>query len=370
MALLSPTASTGIELLDEALGGLLWGDNVVLRATGDPVTVAALIAAAVGAPGYTGRLGISLGGADQPGLETEDVSALDLDAAVERIVARGVQLGTGGLLVVDDLAHAVERHGVDGAWRLFVRSCPLLLRYGAVAYWVLGPGVPIDLAEEIRRITQVVLRIADGALTIDRAETRPRSVPGAAFGVHAAADGALTLRPLGEGSRIGAALIAVRLQRGLTQTAIARLAGVSASAISQAERGQRGLSVDTLMCLATGLGVTLDELVVGPRAVAYRIRGRTAPHRGGASRVALLDTQDESLRVYEFRLDPGAHGTPPARGRGSEAVLLGQGLLLVTMTDGSTPVIREGEALFAGEAGIADWRNLADDDAIGFWVGA
>ena len=52
-----------------------------------------------------------------------------------------------------------------------------------------------------------------------------------------------------------------------------------------------------------------------------------------------------------------------------QAVLLGQGLLLLTMTDGSTPVIREGEALFAGEAGIADWRNLADDDAIGFWVG-
>ena len=50
-------------------------------------------------------------------------------------------------------------------------------------------------------------------------------------------------------------------------------------------------------------------------------------------------------------------------------VLLGQGLLMVTMTDGSTPVIREGEALFAGDAAVAEWRNLADDPAIGFWVG-
>ena len=40
------------------------------------------------------------------------------------------------------------------------------------------------------------------------------------------------------------------------------------------------------------------------------------------------------------------------------------------MTDGSTPVIREGEALFAGSAAIADWRNLADGQAVGFWVGA
>ena len=50
-------------------------------------------------------------------------------------------------------------------------------------------------------------------------------------------------------------------------------------------------------------------------------------------------------------------------------MLLGQGLLLVTMTDGSTPVIREGEALFSGDAAVADWRNLADDPAVGFWVG-
>ena len=85
--------------------------------------------------------------------------------------------------------------------------------------------------------------------------------------------------------------------------------------------------------------------------------------------LVVLDGRDEAMRVYEFRLDPGAHGTPPARSGGGEAVLLGQGLLLVTMTDGSTPVIREGEALFSGDAAVADWRNLADDPAVGFWVG-
>ncbi|MGI9185903.1 MAG: helix-turn-helix domain-containing protein [Gaiellales bacterium] len=369
MSLLPTAARSGIDLLDETLGGLVWGDNVVLRAFDDAAAAEPLIAAVLAASGYSGRTIISFDGSARPGCDTENVGALELDEMIARILTRGAELGTGGLLVVDDLGWVVERHGVDSARRLFVRSCPLLLRHGAVAYWVLGPRVPPDLAEQIRRVTQVVLRIDGETLTVDRAEARARAVVGTSFAVRSGAHDLPVLTPLGSGTRSGAALAAVRVQRGLTQAAMAELAGVSASAISQAERGQRGLSVDTLLRLATGLGVTLDELVVGSRGAGYRIRGRMAPHRGGASRVALLDSQDEAMRVYEFRLDPGAHGSPPARTRGTEAVLLGQGLLLVTMTDGSTPVIREGEALFGGEAGIADWRNLADDDAIGFWIG-
>ena len=361
-------ASSGIAALDDALGGLYWGDNVVVREVGAPGAAQPLVAAALAADGYRGRLSIGVGGAAPAGVEREDVAGLELDAAIARILGRAAELGTGALLTVDDLGLAVERWGVDGARRLFTGSCPALLRLGAVAYWTLGPAVPPELAEDIRRITQVVLRLEGGALTVDRAEARPLAVVGMSFALADSASG-VVLEPRDEGSRVGAALTAVRQQRGLTQTAIARIAGVSPSAISQAERGIRGLSVGTLVRIAAGLGVTLDELIVGPREAGYRIRGRMAPHRGGASRVALLDGHDEPLRVYEFRLDPGSHGSPPARSKGTEAVLLGQGLLLVTMTDGSTPVIREGEALFAGRAAIAEWRNLADDDAVGFWVG-
>ena len=368
MSMLPTFASSGLPELDDALGGLYWGDNVVLREANGAGGAAPLVDAVLAASGYVATLAVSLDGALPAGVDGEDLSGLELEAATARLLERAGALGTGSLLVVGDLAAAVERWGVDGARRFFIGSCPLLLRLGAVAYWRLGPGVPADLADEMRRITQVVLRVDGDVLTVDRAEARPLSVTGTAFRLERA-DGGLRLEPLGESGGVGAALAAVRVQRGLTQAAMARIAGVSASAISQAERGQRGLAVGTLVRLAAGLGVTLDELVIGPRQSGYRIRGRMAPHRGGASRVALLDGQDEAMRVYEFRLDPGAHGTPPARSGGSEAVLLGQGLLLVTMTDGSTPVIREGEALFAGDAGIADWRNLADDDAIGFWVG-
>ena len=138
--------------------------------------------------------------------------------------------------------------------------------------------------------------------------------------------------------------------------------------VEQAERGQRGLAISTLVRLAFALGISLDELVLGQEEASYRIRGRTAPHGGGASRVALVDAAAEPYRLHEFRLDPDAHGSPPAHSRGVELVLLGRGLLMITMTDGTTPVIREGEALIAAGAGIADWRNLAEDQAVGFWL--
>ena len=357
-AFLAPVASSGILALDEVLAGLFWGDNVVLRESAAGAA-APLAAAVLEAQGYAAVLQIALGDTAPKG---------DPDTAVRRILEQAGALGAGALLVVDDLGAIVRRDGVDAARRVFTGCCPALLRLGAVAYWTLGPDVPAGLADDIRRITQIVLEVDGDAVAIARAEAHPAAAVGSTFAIDRAAGG-LRLEPRDGDAGIGSALGAVRAQRGLTQAEMARIAGVSASAISQAERGQRGLAIGTLVRLAAGLGVSLDELVIGSRAAGYRIRGRTAPHRGGASRVALLDGRDEAMRVYEFRLDPGAHGAPPTRAGGGEAVLLGQGLLMVTMSDGSTPVIREGEALFSGDAAVAEWRNLADDPAIGFWVG-
>jgi transcriptional regulator with XRE-family HTH domain len=318
-------------------------------------------------PTATARSASSPSPATGPRLET---GGGDVDGAIEAVLAFGRGLGAAGLVVVDDLGRLVELHGEDGARRFFTRVCPRLLRLGLVACWTLGPAVPDDLAEEIRRITQILIRVEPGQLVVAKAEARPLDVVGKVLAI-ADGDGpsaAPVVEGVSDASRLGAALAAVRTQRGLSQAEFSRLAGVSPSAISQAERGHRGLSVATLVRLANALGIPLDELVVGGGQPGYRIHGRTMPHRGGASRVALVDSAAAPLRLYEFRLDAGAQGSPPAQRGGSELVLLGQGLLLVTMTDGTTPVIREGEALVAASSAIAGWRNLDEDQAIGFWL--
>lgn len=368
----APTATSGSEALDELLGGIFWGDNVVFRAAADGALARPFEEAFATAPGYAAMGALRFSAADGPapgGLEVALVDDVDVDTVVERTlqIARGI--GPGGLLVLEDLSHLAERGGQDAVRRFFTRVCPSLLRLGVVGTWVLGPGVDDATAEEIRRITQIVIAIEEGgSLVIRKAEARPLDVVGTPLAYVVSGEGLPEVERLGDAARLGAALAAVRAQRGLSQAEIARLAGVSPSAISQAERGLRGLSVSTLVRLSTALGVTLDELVMGQPDPGYRIRGRTAPHRGGASRVALVDGGAADYRLYEFRLDPGAHGAPPGHPRGTELVLLGQGLLLVTLTDGATAVIREGEALVGAGAGIAEWRNLDEDQALGFWV--
>jgi transcriptional regulator with XRE-family HTH domain len=364
-------ATCGISALDGVLSGIFWGDNVVFRTASDGAATEAFTGAFAGADGYAGygvvrfAKGRPAGVGDAIAIVATDP---DLNRVIAEVLAFGRELGPGGLIVFDDLAALVDRHGEEGARRFFLRVCPSLLRVGAVACWTLGPGVSDALAEEVRAITQIVIRVEDDRLTITKAEARPRDVVGTTLSYGLGADGRPQVQEISAAMRLGAALAQVRIQRGLSQSQISRLAGVSPSAISQAERGQRGLSVSTLMRLATALGVSLDALVVGQAEPGYRIRGRMAPHRGGASRVALVDSGETDFRLYEFRLDPGAHGTPPAHPRGTEIVLLGQGLLMVTMTDGSTPVIREGEALVAQGTGVADWKNVDEDQAIGFWI--
>lgn len=369
MPSIATTATSGFDTLDDLLGGVFWGDNVVLRATTPRVDLERIVNGFTAADGYTARGAIYFtdAGETEAGIEHRVIVDGDVDDAIATALALGREIGVGGLIVFDDLALLVQRLGERDAQRFFVRVCPTLLRVGSVAVWRLGSGVPVAIAEEIARVTQIVLTVEGERLIVTKAEARPPDTVGVTLRLQDGVGGTVMER-VDDASRLGASLMALRAQRGLTQSQLSRLAGVSPSAMSQAERGQRGLSIGTLIRLASALGVTLDELVLGQSTLGYRIRGRTAPHRGGASRVALVDAANGPYRLYEFRLDPGAHGSPPTHARGSELVLLGRGLLMITLADGSTPVIREGEALLANGVAVTDWRNLAEDQAVGFWV--
>jgi len=91
--------------------------------------------------------------------------------------------------------------------------------------------------------------------------------------------------------RIGDRLTAVRGERGLTVSEIARLVGVSASAISQIERGTSRPSVATLFALARALNVPVDaffdddELETRPEVFESSSALRTVPPPQDAERL-------------------------------------------------------------------------------------
>ncbi len=224
------------------------------------------------------------------------------------------------------------------------------------------------LRRRIAEVTQCILTVGDGVLRIEKAEGRRAGVEGSVFryridnGVPRAGGGA-------GGRALGSGLRGLRRDRHLSQADVARLAGVSPSAISQAERSERGLSLETLLRLSGRLGITLDDLLRGSEiGPGYRISRRDDPRRDVIDApVPLLDDPHLGLRAYVLRLRPGASATPGFAHKGVEVVAVAQGLVQVVLATGR-PVLRQGETLVAEASGVEGWRNLSDREALAFWI--
>jgi transcriptional regulator with XRE-family HTH domain len=376
---LHPASTTsGVDDLDAAIEGLYWGDNVVweVDAHEDAEPFVAAIAADAGR--YDAAAYITFG--TDPAAAARRYRGFDvLDArpgyelgkpgALVTAIRRWCSPARRDLLVFDPLDLAADAWGAATAARFFVRTCPMLLDMAAIAYWTVGMRERFaGLRREIEDVTQCVLVLRDGRLRIAKAEGRSAGVQGSVFHVRAA-NGAVTLERAPAAARLGAALRALRDERRMTQADLAAAAGVSASAISQAERGLRGLSLETLLDLTARLGMTVDELLRGRVAPGYRLGRRGDPRTAGPSRRAapLLDDPHAGMRAYVVRIAPGGTVQPALAHKGVELVLVADGLVQVVLSSGR-PVLRSGEALLVDRGTIAEWRNLGDRRATAFWV--
>jgi quercetin dioxygenase-like cupin family protein len=144
------------------------------------------------------------------------------------------------------------------------------------------------------------------------------------------------------------------------------MAGVSASAISQAEAGRRGLSLDTVITLSERLQVSIDDFLALRRDTNYVLarRERASTNEGIT---ALLDDSDAGLRAYLVSLPPGAAGSPPTTHKGVELIVVASGLVQLDLGS-DTPVMRAGDAILVPRVAIRSWRNLTADPARLFWV--
>ena len=182
------------------------------------------------------------------------------------------------------------------------------------------------------------------------------------------ADGKAVLSPANINGRVAASLRAVRRSRGLSQHDLAQLAGVTASAISQAERAERGLSLGTLAQLSRALGMTIDDLLHGDGPDAYRIGRRPDdPHHSDDGITALLGDVSSDLSVDLVHLRPRESAAPAQTRDGTGIVAVASGLIQVQVA-GQTPTVRPGEVLVAAGDRVEGWRNIAQSDAMLFWI--
>ena len=376
-ALEGDVAATGVPELDQALGGLFWGDNVVFEVAAGAAAAPFYRAIAASDVAYDRRLFIRLeedGPATYQGFDVIDASPkskLAEPAPLLHAVFERCQGTERNLLLFDGLAAMAARWGADVAARFFAHCCPQLLELGAIAYWFMPAGDEhLALRRTVEEITQCVFRIDQERLRIAKADGRPPGVEGSVFRC-AEADGLPVLTPAPIVARIGTALRAARLQRSLSQSDLARLAGVSPSAISQAERGQRGLSLETVLQLSAKLNVTLDDLLRGEVATGYRLgrRGYLPRRRAaeGGEPLPLLDDPRAGLRAYLLRLPRRGSAEPHLTHKGVELVAVASGLVQVLLGTGR-PVLRTGEGLLVEETPILGWRNLGVSEASLFWI--
>ena len=373
------TAATGVAELDRALDGLYWGDNVVWVWEGGEASSQWLFYDAIaqrredfGAAGYVvASSDPAEVKARWPWLEIIDARA-GTPATSPRGLLEAARQFCGRtrrpLLLFDSLEALSDRWGMRVASDFFGRCCPMLLDLGAIAYWsVPGASQYRSMHREIEQITQCIIVVGEGRLRISKAEGRPPGAQGQLFR-YSVKDGGLRLQPARAAARVGAALRAYRLRRDLSQSDLARLAGVSPSAISQVERGERGLSLETLLTLSGRVNVTLDELLGGEVTPDYRIGRRhglgTAP---AGSILPLLDDAEAGMRAYLVSLPRSATVEAPFAHKGAELVGVVSGLVQVLLTSGR-PVLRRGETLLASRRGIDGWRNMGEGDAQCLWV--
>jgi transcriptional regulator with XRE-family HTH domain len=366
--------STGISDLDALLGGWMPGDNVVWISDHDEVLRRlegaflheglergqwCIYASSRPARQVTSTLpnGVEFLGTRRGAF----ADPVRLEGALLDAARRG-----NGRVVLDGLEVLADRLGWKVAVGFFSRLCPRLFDLGSLAYWRISRrGSTPRALEEIRRVTQCVFEVGKDQLRVVKAEGRGSSVQGRLLRLRVDGDTLRleTERALG---RLGQGLQRLREIRHLSQTELAHLAGVSPSAISQAEGGHRGLSLDTLLDISEATGVGLDQLLTNEPETDYVLarRDRTGVPVG---QTALLDDPTAGLRAYLIHVRPTARGVPPLQHKGPEMILVAQGLVQVDLGT-ATPVMRAGDAVLARRVAIKGWRNLLPQDARLFWI--
>jgi transcriptional regulator with XRE-family HTH domain len=241
------------------------------------------------------------------------------------------------------------------------------LTQGAVALWFFGEDEEdAALRGEIEDLAQCIIDVFDGQLHIERADARNVNVRGTNL-PYELEDGLLSMTTGRAASLLGRGLRAVRLERGWSQAELAKVSGVSASAISQAERGQHALSLETTLELSARLGISIDRLLRGAPP-PYRITREPAPGRDQPGGMRLI-VASEQLGIEGVLVKIPAAGTasPRLAADGTELLYVLDGLVQVILSP-DRPVLRTGDVLETSAGTVSGCRNLGDGVAQVLWI--
>lgn len=399
------TPTTGLEPLDELIGGLQIGDNVVIQ-TGAQKAAEPLLAAALEAAGGEHLVYVTFRESPRALLERfgrvwdaerfvlldcrEDARAEDAPgstmrverppegvepAAVSRALLRmGLQWGPGTSYIIDGLSDVANRWDEAAALDLFLSTCPGLYQQRTIAYWVVNPDALSRRSRaRLEQITQVMLEVhtEEDELVIELRKAAGRPVKLRGGRLHATVDGEqlrILRRLVGTRERAGELVRQRREALGLSQAELARRVGITASALSQAERGSHGLSGEVLTRVWEAMDVPFgpEPSATRPPLQVFR-RGRTSVAMSSRLQAeTIVETADLGAHVVRFPPDASGSGAPFAT-KQREFVMVLDGVVELRVGQ-TTEALQAGDAALITGQPVAAWSNPGTLEARAVWM--
>ncbi len=360
--------NTGITGLDPLIGGILDGDNVVVVGSAEADEVLHALVHGLFSSNLSSQIEyVFIVAHDDPKVWTEHFRAYGLN--VRLIDARaGMEFGEPVVLsdfviklaeansrrcktffVFDSLSTFATRWGYERTARFYVGVCPVLFELGAIAYWLsVGISIRSPFFERVGGTAQVVLEVTSEHVRVVKADGRMAEVQGALGLVRMDSNGELVVDVDQVHTRLSRGLGRIRQSFGLSQSAFAQLAGVSASAISQAEAGHRGLSLATILQLARALGLKIDDFL-GDEVSTYLI-ARTVGEVAEQHARLIIGDAASGVKVYSLAVEP----------HHEEEFCIDSGLVIIFVQQGvakcilglNQPMLKRGELIIIRDGAL------------------
>lgn len=373
--------SSGVEALDTLIDGVRVGDNLVVL-IGEGLSGEWLVDRFIAAADPSRLIVADAGGRHAGAHATARVldwgagggGGVTADEARAELARADRRVGTDAAFVFESLSALAQAWGDQAALDLFLWACPRLYRRGSVALWLLYRDLHDDaFLRRLTEITQVVVtgHATDGVVRLEvvKADGRARSVVGRTVDARLVDGDLVDARAAGvERVRLGKSLRELRTSRGVGQAELARWVGISPSALSQAERGVRGVSAETLMRIWEHLGVPFGP--DDPMRRGYRVnhRGAQAATTVAGGVIGRQLSDGPTATVWQLSLSPRASGRNALfTVKAPETVTVLTGVLQVSV-DGHAETLHEGDTLVADNAAITAWANPADTAAEVLWI--
>ena len=275
--------------------------------------------------------------------------------------------------------------GEENLLKFYTHSCPRLYELNTIAYWVLEKNAhSTRLKAKLNQIAQVAIDLSvkrgTTSLTILKAEKRDRDSLNKPFN-YWSKDLTVSFEP--EKRAVGRINLGLRIKelrskRGISQTDLARLVGVTPSTISQVESNMIYPSIPALIKMAEVLSIDVSSFFQG----AEELKGRVIFPQEEAVEIKFSDLPRENIQAWlltplgdDPKAEPYLIEIPPNKSlashffihKGDEIGYLLSGKLQLKMGK-AVHQARSGDVIYLTSEMPSQWKNPGPGMARLLWI--